>query len=70
LIPYSRNEGPPNSGYSLFSEKLLSSNSLKQFETSEERTAEISRLWKELSDEEKASYKDEAAQVTFIKESE
>jgi hypothetical protein len=28
---------------------------------------EISRLWKELSDEEKASYNEEATEVTFIK---
>ncbi len=67
LIPYfNRNEGkpdkPPNSGYSLFSKKLLSSNSLKQFET-KERMTEISRLWKELSEEEKTAYNDKAYQV-------
>ena len=38
---------------------------MKQFET-KERMTEISRLWKELSDEEKASYNEEATEVTFI----
>lgn len=64
-----RNEGkpdkPPNSGYSLFSKKLLSSNSLKQFET-KERMSEISRMWKELSEEEKAAYNDKAHEVHQI----
>ncbi|XP_046440681.1 nucleolar transcription factor 1-like isoform X1 [Daphnia pulex] len=63
-----KNEGkpdkPPNSGYSLFSKKLLSSNSLKQFET-KERMTEISRLWKELSDEDKTSYNDKATQMNY-----
>ncbi|XP_046643236.1 nucleolar transcription factor 1-like isoform X2 [Daphnia pulicaria] len=63
-----KNEGkpvkPPNSGYSLFSKKLLSGNSLKQFGT-KERMTEISRLWKELSDEEKTKYNDKATQMNY-----
>jgi hypothetical protein len=39
---------------------------LKQFGT-KERMTEISRLWKELSDEEKTKYNDKATQVKFIK---
>ena len=61
-----RHEGkpdkPPNSGYSLFSKKLLSSNSLSKFET-KERMGEISRLWKELDEKEKTTYNDKAYQV-------
>ncbi|XP_045031131.1 nucleolar transcription factor 1 isoform X2 [Daphnia magna] len=56
---------PPNSGYSLFSRKLLSSNALKQFE-SKERMTEISRLWKELSDDEKAAYNAKATQLNHF----
>ncbi|XP_046457776.1 nucleolar transcription factor 1-like isoform X2 [Daphnia pulex] len=63
-----KNEGkpvkPPNSGYSLFSKKLLSGNSLKQFGT-KERMTEISRLWKELSDEEKTKYNEKATQMNY-----
>lgn len=66
FFSFYRNEGkpdkPPNSGYSLFSKKLLSSDSLKQFET-KERMTEISRLWKELGEAEKAAYNSKATQV-------
>lgn len=66
MLPY-RTEGkpakPPNSGYSLFSQKLLASDSLKNFE-SKDRMAEISRQWKELDEDNKNNYKQEALQVT------
>ncbi|KAI9557323.1 hypothetical protein GHT06_017151 [Daphnia sinensis] len=56
---------PPNSGYSLFSRKLLTSNALKQFE-SKERMTEISRLWKELSEDDKAAYNAKATQLNHL----
>lgn len=46
---------PPNSGYSLFSQQLLMSDELKNF-MSKDRMSQISRKWKELSDEEKSKY--------------
>ena len=55
-------EKPPNSGYSLYSKKLLASSSLKHLE-SKERMTEISRMWKELKDEERKLYNEEAQQV-------
>ena len=66
----SRTEGkplkPPNSGYSLFSQKLLASDSLKNVE-SKNRMFEISRQWKELDDEIKNKYKLEALEVKLVK---
>jgi len=55
-------EKPPNSGYSLYSKKLLASSSLKHLE-SKERMTEISRMWKELKDEERKLYNEEAQQL-------
>lgn len=63
-----RNDGkpekPPNSGYSLYSKQLLSSGALKAFE-SKERMTEISRMWKELSEEEKNDYNERAQAVCY-----
>jgi len=55
-------EKPPNSGYSLYSKKLLASSSLKHLE-SKERMTEISRMWKELQDDERKVYNEEAQQL-------
>jgi len=56
---------PPNSGYSLFSQKLLASDSLKNVE-SKNRMFEISRQWKELDDEIKNKYKLEALELINV----
>ena len=69
MIYKNRTEGkpekPPNSGYSLYSKKLLASSSLKHLE-SKERMTEISRMWKELQDDERKVYNEEAQQVIII----
>ena len=61
-----KNEGkpdkPPNSGYSLYSKKMLVSATVKHLDT-KERMAEISRLWKALQEEERKTYNDEAQQL-------
>ena len=56
-------EKPPNSGYSLYSKELLSSDRLKAFE-SKERMTEISRMWKELGEKEKTDFNDRANAVS------
>lgn len=56
-------EKPPNSGYSLFSKEMLSSEALKNFET-KDRMTEISRMWKELDEERKADYNERALLVS------
>ena len=53
---------PPNSGYSLFSKKMLLGTSLKHL-GSKDRMAEVSRMWKQLQDEEKKMYNDEVQQL-------
>ena len=53
---------PPNSGYSLFSKKMLLGSSLKHL-GSKDRMAEVSRMWKQLQDEEKKMYNDEVQQL-------
>nr|CAD7602160.1 unnamed protein product [Timema genevievae] len=51
-------EKPPNSGYSLFSRIMLMSAEMKHI-ASKERMAEISRLWKSFSKDEKNSYQEQ-----------
>ena len=59
-------EKPPNSGYSLFSRRMLRTDlNLKQYAT-KERMMQCSLLWKEMPEEERAGYAREAEAVSVL----
>ncbi|CAG0896551.1 unnamed protein product [Darwinula stevensoni] len=53
---------PPNSGYSYFSRMMLDNEEVKKL-PNKQRMQEISKFWKELSDEERAIYTNRALQL-------
>jgi hypothetical protein len=55
-------EKPPNSGYSLFSRMMLTSEEIKKV-NSKQRMAQISQMWKILSVSNKRKYHDKVQQV-------
>jgi len=55
-------EKPPNSGYSLFSRIMLSSEEIKHI-NHKERMTQISSMWKNLSAKDKRKYHDKVQQV-------
>lgn len=59
-----RPKKPPSNAYSLYSQLMLQSNSLKKL-PSKERLSEISKRWKALSRDEKEKYTTEVQKVGF-----
>lgn len=58
-------EKPPNSGYSLFSRIMLSSEEIKHI-NHKDRMLQISSMWKNLSVKDKRKYADKVQQVSLI----